>query len=117
MHDYLRRRECGIVAITFSTSTCITEKQLHVTYQRLLSRTSFGNALYWPIEATKIVPECVGYFNENGQWKRLNIDIKSDGSTAFAGDILTEDTGSYGCDLIASSNVQGIDFDVSASAE
>jgi hypothetical protein len=93
-----------------------TEK-VHILFQRLLSRNSFGNALYWPIDSTKIFPGSVGYFNENGQWKKLDIKINPDGRTSSEGNIAAEDSGTYACGVITSSNVLNIDFDTSASAE
>ena len=94
----------------------MSSEPLHVTYQRLLSRNSFGNALYFPVEASKITPGCMGYFNDNGHWHPLGIDIKSAG-TPFYDDLSTDDSGSYECGVIKSSNIVGIDFDVGASVE
>jgi nucleoside phosphorylase len=91
-------------------------EKLHITYQRLLSRNSFGNALYWPVDVTDIFPGCVGYFNGNGHWKKLKTDIKSDGKKLLS-DIRRVDSGEFACGVITSSNVRHIDFDLTSSAE
>jgi len=93
-----------------------TSEKPHITYQRLLSRNSFGNALYWPVDVTDIFPGCVGYFNENGHWKKLKTDVKSDGKK-LPSDIGRVDSGDFACGVITSSNVRQIDFDLTASIE
>jgi hypothetical protein len=92
------------------------KEKLHVLYQRLLSQNSFGNALYWPVDSTQIFPGCVGYFNQNGHWKRLPIEVKSEEQVSNQGGIISEDTGTYFCGVITSSNVRNIDLDVQASS-
>jgi len=91
-------------------------EKIHQTYQRLLRNQSIGKALYWPVASSRIFPGCLGYFNDDGHWRRIEIDLKSEGSP-FYGDLLTEDTGSYCCGVVRSSNIQSIEFDVGMSTE
>ena len=94
----------------------MVSEPLHITYQRLLSRNSFGSALYFPVDASKIAPGHLGYFNDNGHWHSTDIDIKSVGTPLYS-DLSAEDTSSYECGVIKSSNIVGIEFDVGVSVE
>lgn len=92
------------------------KEKLHVLYQRLLSQNSFGNALYWPVDSTQIFPGTVGYFNQNGHWKKLPIQATSEEQVSNQGGIISEDTGTYLCGVITSSNVRNIDIDVQSTS-
>jgi hypothetical protein len=86
------------------------------TYQKLLARHGFGNALYFPKKTTEIFPGAIGYFNENGHWHALHVDLTST-DFAFSGDLSYEDTGSLRSPLILSENIERIELDVGAAAE
>lgn len=90
--------------------------KLHKVYERLLRHHPIGKALYWPVPTTDLAPGCLGYFNADGYWRRLMIDMNS-GAAPFHGDLSAEDTFHFDYKEIKSSNIQNIEFDVAASTE
>jgi hypothetical protein len=85
-------------------------EKLHKTYQKLLKRQPFGNALYKPAMGSEMYPGCVGFFTDQGDWTNFNWDIWST-DRAFE-PIQKESLGiksrPWGLDVVHSENVSQV---------
>ena len=45
-------------------------------YARLLKPHSLGYGLYFPVPANNIRPGALGFFDDEGRWRTLQVDVR-----------------------------------------
>ena len=91
----------------------------HKTFARLLKTCSLCYALYHPIEVEEIAPGCLGYFDEDGYWIRLERDLSAaaDPLQPFPGNLSTKTFYPDLRPIISSSELHNVALSLGAKVE